>query len=204
MRLMMVLAGLLIVLISAEAGAQAGYCDCYGGFDAQGAYWPLLDFEGRPLQDGDWVYAAWTGPDGEIDPPDARGYPTDDDVLLPISNEAVEYNGFFLTVASWAPGTVDYEGNPRHPTEGDLIYCRIFDGPADSLNSGYYYADSQTHEVIWKLGDVLYCLFPGDPGFGRTDTPLPLEPAAADTAAPGTTVPDTTKQESPEAESCPD
>jgi|GEM_PF-2134635 len=183
MKPVMVLVGLLILLASAEAGAQAGYCDCYGGLDADGQYWPLLDSEGRPLEDGDWVYAAWTGPDGEIDPPDAWGYPTDDDILLPISQAGMEYSSFFVTVASWAPGTVDYEGNPRHPTEGDLIYCRIFDGPPDSLSSENYYADSQTHSIVWKLGDVLYCSFPGDPGQGHTDMPLPEETARPDTAA---------------------
>jgi len=183
MKTVIALAGLLILVASAQAGAQAGYCDCYGGLDDDGLYWPLLDSEGRPLEEGDWVYAAWTGPDGEIDPPDSRGYPTDDDILLPISQTGIEYSSFFVAVASWAPGTVDYEGNPRHPTEGDLIYCRIFDGSPDSLNSENYYADSQTHSVVWKLGDVFYCRFPGDPGHGHTDTPLPQEPARPDTAA---------------------
>lgn len=183
MKSAMAMISLLLILSAAEAGAQAGYCDCYGGIDADGQYWALLDVEGRPLEDGDWVYAAWTGPDGEIDPPGADGLPAGDDVLLPVGKEEVEYATFFLSVATWAPGTIDYEGNPRHPVTGDLIYCRLFDGPPDSLGPGNYYADSQTHEVVWKLGDVLYCLFPGDPGHGHTDTPLPEAVARPDTVA---------------------
>jgi len=175
--------GLSLVLFVAEAGAQAGYCDCFGGIDAEGQFWSLLDHEGRPLEDGDWIYAAWTGPNGEIDPPGADGYPAGDDVLLPVGKGEVEHATFFISVASWASGTIDYEGNPRHPTTGDLIYCRLFDGPPDSLGPGNYYADSQTHEIVWKLGDVLYCQFPGDPGQGHTDTPLPLKPAQPDTTA---------------------
>ena len=183
MRRVMVMMTLLLILSATKAAAQAGYCDCYGGLDADGQYWLLLDAQARPLEDGDWVYAAWTGPDGQIDAPDADGYPTDDDVLLPIANGKVEYSSFFITVASWAPGAIDYQGNLRHPTDGDLIYCRIFDAPPDSLGPGDHYADSQTHPIVWRLGDVLYCSFPGDPGGGHTDTPLPERPAEPDTAA---------------------
>jgi hypothetical protein len=192
MKRVLILASLLILCWSVAAAAQAGYCDCYGGMDADGNYWRLLDFNGAPLQDGDWVYAAWTGLDGEIDPPDAYGFPTDDDLLLPISKGEIEYSTFFITVASWPAGAVDYEGNLRHPADGDLIYCRIFDAPQDSTGAGNYYADSQTHQIAWKLGGEHFCLFPGDPGGGHTDTRLPEELAE----------PDVTEEPSSESEPC--
>jgi hypothetical protein len=202
MKGLLVVAMLLALFWSVDAIAQAGYCDCYGGLDADGNYWQLLDFNGTPLQDGDWVYAAWTGPDGEIDPPDASGFPTDDDLLLPISKGEIEYGTFFTTVASWQTGTVDYEGNPRHPVDGDRIYCRIFDAPQDSIGSGNYYADSQIHQIVWKLGDELYCLFPDDPGGGHTDTPLPEGPVKSDVSEEEPQKPDVSEEASSESEPC--
>jgi hypothetical protein len=173
----------LCVFAANEVGAQAGFCDCYGGIAADGSYWQLFDHEGNPLEDGDWVYAAWTGPDGEIDPPSPDGYPTDDDLLLRTATMEIEYSTFFITVTSWSKDDVDDEGNPKHAAEGELIYCRIFDGPQDSIGTGNYYADSQVHEVAWKLGDVLFCHFPGDPGQGHTDTPVPKLPVKSDSTA---------------------
>jgi hypothetical protein len=152
---------------------EAGYCDCYGGVQADSQYWKLIDHEGKPLEDGDWVYAAWTGPDGQIDPPDAQGNPTDDDVRLPVASERVEYSTFFLVVTTWREGSRDTSGHFRHPMDDELIYCRIFDGPEGSISPGDYYADSQLHRVTWKMGDVFFCLFPGDPGGGRTHMPVP-------------------------------
>jgi hypothetical protein len=182
MRYLPIVVILLVAFCGTDAGAQAGYCDCYGGLDVSNQYWQLLDSEGIPLEDGDWVYAAWTGPDGEIAPPGPDGYPTEDDELLPISNGRIEYSTFFITVASWPKGAIDDKGDLRHPTDGDLIYCRIFDGPQDSIGTDHHYADSQTHEIFWKLGDVLYCLFPGDPGHGHTDKLVPDAPAEPDSA----------------------
>jgi hypothetical protein len=182
MKRLFLITSLLILTAAVNAGAQAGSCDCYGGLDTSGVYWQLLDYHGVPLENGDWAYAAWTGPDGQIDPPGADGYPGDDDMLLPISADEIEYSTFFMVVATWPEGAVDYDGVPRHPAAGDLIYCRIFDAPWDSVGPGTYYGDSQTHRVVWKLGDEFYCLFPGDPGHGQTDTPVPPEPAAADSS----------------------
>ncbi len=178
----------LIVLISLalviDAGAQtAGYVDCYGGSDADGQFWFLLDHEGQPLEDGDWVYAAWAGPDGTIDPPDDRGYPTGDDVKLPVASERIEYHSFLLVVATWERGYRDEEGQERQPMDGELIYCRIFDDPRESIGPRTHYSDSQLHAVEWKMGDVFFCRFPGDPGGGRAATPLPSG-SASGTAPP--------------------
>jgi len=139
-------------------------CFCYGGMDSS-SYWALLDHSGTPLQDGDYVYAAWTGPDGQIDPPATAkgiGAPTDDDSLL---IEGVIENGRFLvTATTWDLGR-------GHPEQGELIYCRIFDGPKGSLSPSNHYGDSQTFQVSYFF-DEFVCLFPGDPGSGHTDTPI--------------------------------
>ena len=164
---------LMMVFLTAEADSQtAGYVDCYGGSNADGEYWLLLDRSGQPLEDGDWAYAAWTGPDGKIDPPDARGYPTGDDVKLPVSAERIEYSSFLLVVATWEKDYRDEAGQERHPWDGETIYCRIFDDPRESVGPETHYSDSQLHELEWKMGDVFFCNFPGDPGEGRTGTPL--------------------------------
>jgi hypothetical protein len=153
---------------------------------ADGEYWQLLDHEGRPLEDGDWAYAAWTGHDGQIDPPDAQGYPTGDDVKLPLSTERIEYASFLLVVATWERGCQDAQGRELHPVDGELIYCRIFDGPPGSIGPGSYYADSQLHAVTWKMGDIFHCRFPGDPGAGRTETPVPVGDVSTAPDVPGT------------------
>ena len=57
---------LLLLLTAGVAPATPRPCDCHGGADETEAYWFLLDFVGAPLEDGDWVYTAWIGPDGEI------------------------------------------------------------------------------------------------------------------------------------------
>jgi len=136
-------------------------CFCYGGMDALDNFWYLLDYYGSPLQDGDYVYVAWTGPDGEIDLPAATGdigAPTDDDSLL--TEWYIECGTFFITPSVWSSGA-------GHPEPGDLIYCRIFDAPKDSLTEANYYGDSQTYtcQYVWSH---FYCLFPGDPGGGHT------------------------------------
>jgi hypothetical protein len=125
----------------------------------------LLDISGIPLQDGDWVYAAWTGPDGQIDQPNISGGVTNDDVLL--INAVLEYSNFFFTVTTWAPE----DGN--HPMTGELIYCRMFDGRKEEIGPANFYADSQTYEVTNIFGEEFFCLFPGDPGAGHTNTPVP-------------------------------
>jgi hypothetical protein len=78
----------------------------------------------------------------------------------------VAYGGFFFSVTTWSVG------DGKHPLAGDLIYCRIFDGPQGDIGPSNYYADSQFHEVVNTIGEVFYCEFPGDPGNGYTDTPV--------------------------------
>ncbi len=155
----------LPLLAAGAALAEPWPCDCAGGVDETGTYWFLLDFFGTPLPDGDWVYTAWTGPDGEIDPPDGFGMVTGDDSLL-ISG-TMEYSAFFLSVTTWSVT------DGKHPMAGDLIYCRIFDGPPSEIGSSNYYADSQLYAVVNDLGELFYCQFPGDPGNGHTATPVP-------------------------------
>jgi hypothetical protein len=168
----------LCLLAAGDVSAQiAGWCDCYGGFDETGSYWYLLDYQGAALEDSDWVYAAWTGPDEVIDPPDATGNTTGDDMMLLQTGDFITYGTFFNTVTLWPPGS----GN--HPTTGDLIYCRLFDAPRRFIGPGNYYSDSQTHQCVYRTppeGDEFFALFPGDPGGGHTDTPVPGE-----TSVPG-------------------
>ena len=159
---------LVLIFLSASlnvAAAAPWPCDCHGGVDDTGAYWFLTDFYGSPLEDGDWVYAAWVGPDGQIDPPDGSGGVTGDDSLLTFS--LVQFSVFFFSVTTWA------EEDGKHPVAGDLIYVRLFDGPQSVIGPSHYYADSQMYQVMNEFGENFFCLFPGDPGNGYTDTPVP-------------------------------
>jgi len=155
---------LLLLMIAAAVSADPRPCDCHGGVDETGVYWFLLDFLGTPLEDGDWVYAAWAGPDGEIDPPDKTGGVTGDDSLLIAS--LVEYSSFFFTVTTWS------ELDGKHPMAGDFIYTRMFDGPQAGIGPSHYYADSQPYQVMNDMFENFFCQFPGDPGNGYTDTPV--------------------------------
>jgi hypothetical protein len=128
--------------------------------------WFLLDYFGVPLQDDDYMYVAWTGPDGQIDPPAMAGdigAPTGDDSLL--AEGDIKCGMFFSVIPIWGVG----EG---HPQVGDSIYCRIFDGPRDSLTNANFYADSQPYECGSTMDEDFICTFPGDPGGGHTDTAL--------------------------------
>jgi hypothetical protein len=147
-----------------STGLNPQACFCYGGMDST-SYWTLLDHSGAPLEDGDYVYAAWTGPDSLIDPPATAGEigaPTDDDSLL--IEGVIEDGRFLVTATTW-----DLGGG--HPEQGELIYCRIFDGPKNSLALSNYYGDSQTFQVSYFF-DEFVCLFPGDPDSGHTDTQI--------------------------------
>jgi|GEM_PF-376323 len=144
-------------------------CYCIGGVDEDGFYWDLLDYQGNPLEEGDYVYAAWAGPDGQIDPPAASkgigGITGDDSLLVEGFIEDWGFRGFGLTLDVW-------DSESRHPAIGDLIYCRIFDAPQGDLSLGHYYGDSQLYQCQRIDGEEFYCLFTGDPGNGHTDTPL--------------------------------
>ncbi len=143
-------------------------CYCIGGTDFS-VYWDLLDYYGYTLEVGDYVYAAWTGADDQINPPSTSegiGEVTGDDVLLVEGLiEDWGFRGFGLALNVWSPG----EG---HPVAGERIYCRIFDGPKDELTHSNYYGDSQLYQCLYIDQEEFHCLFPGDPGNGHTDTPL--------------------------------
>jgi len=159
---------LMLTILATSAHAQMpGLCDCYGGMDEEGEWWYLLDYFGNPLEDGNWVYATWVGPDGEIDPVNVHGYPTGDDLLIRYqTGDYLEYATFWIAVTTFSPG----DPAERRPQEGDRIYCRMFDGPKENIRPDNYYGDSQTYEVrYWPMEEFL-CLFPGDPGGGHTDT----------------------------------
>jgi hypothetical protein len=177
MKRFLLLALIVSVFAASDAAAQPGFCDCYGGMDPDlsPSWWYLLDYFGYPLEDGDWVYGAWIGSDGEIDPPDENGYPTGDDTFLVHNVDYIEYCSFFICVTTWWEGALDSLGNQRRPMADDIIYCRIFDGPKGSIGPGNYYGDSQTYQVIYVPGggEEFFCAFPGDPGGGHTDTPVP-------------------------------
>jgi hypothetical protein len=184
MRYLLLTIALSLLIAGSASGQHPGFCDCYGGFLADGTWWYLQDHSGADLQDGDWVYAAWAGEDGEIDPPDKLGYPTGDDFLVFQNDNNIEYGGFFITVTTWPPG------DTNRPLTGDMVYCRIFDGPPGSIGPGNYYGDSQLFEIQYIAppeGQDFFCLFPGDPGGGHTDTPVPTgtaAPTGSDNAMP--------------------
>lgn len=163
---------MLCVLVPTNGRARPAPCDCYGGIDLDltPTYWFLLDHLGNPLENGDWAYAVWTGPDKEIDPPDLHGYPTGDDMMLRQSGNYIEYGMFAITATTWGPE------DGEHPWPGDLIYCRIFDGPEGSIGHGSYYADSQLHEVRNVFTETFFCVFPGDPYHGHTEFSVPVKP----------------------------
>jgi len=164
-----------IFFLFSNALATPFALECFGGVAEDGTYWYLLDYLGYPLEDGDWVYTAWVGPDGLIDPPGLDGWPMYDDEVLWWAGEPggeIEYGEFFMVLTTWDIGDEDSLGYQRHPIAGDVVYSRIFDGPRGSIGSGNYYGDSQTYTCLHQLCELFFCLFPGDPGFGHTDTPV--------------------------------
>ena len=168
MKKLFLLAIVLGAFMATSASAIPTSCNCYGGQDAGGGWWYLDDYNHNPLLNGDYVYAAWAGPDGLIDPPSTTGKAigdvTGDDEWL--KDAAISWGGFTLTVTVYDAG--------QHPTTGDLIYCRIFDGP-QPLTTANYYGDSDLYACTHMQGEKFFCVFPGDPDEGYTDTPLPVE-----------------------------
>jgi hypothetical protein len=155
--------------MATNAGAQTG-CWCYGGEDGV-TYWYLYDYDGYELEEGDYVYIAWVGPDGAIDPPATSkgvGDVTDDDVI--VKEGAIhDLAGFNIQITVWPPAS-------GFPEAGQVIYARIFDGPKASLTTANYYADATNlHTLSGAAGDEYFAAFPGDPYYGYTDTPLPVE-----------------------------
>jgi len=173
MRKLVLLTVLLGLCVTVNAAASPWPCDCSGGYNpyTTPTFWYLLDYLGNPLEDGDCVCSYWVGPDGTVDGIDVFNAPEglDDDVKLICSY--VEYGGFYFSTTTFQA----LSGN--HPEAGELIYCVIYDAPCDSLGPGkdQYYGISDTHEVVNFLGEIAFFSFPGDPGYGYTDTPLPVE-----------------------------
>ncbi len=171
MRRLVLLTVILGLCLTANAGASPWPTDCSGGYSpyASPTFWYLLDYSGSPLEDGDCVCAYWVGPDGLVDGIDTSNPPEaleDDEKLL---CDQILFGGFYVSV------TTDQLGSGNHPEFGELIYCVIFDAPCESLGPSNYYGLSDTYAVQNYLGDLFACSFPGDPGGGHTDTPLPVE-----------------------------
>jgi len=171
MRKLVLLTVFMGLFVATSAIASPWPCDCIGGYNpyTTPTFWYLLDYFGSPLDDGDCVCSYWVGPDGTIDGVDTSNAPEalDDDVKLICST--VEYGGFYFSTTTYQAGS------DNHPEAGELIYCVIYDGPCASLDAANYYGLSDTHEVANYLGELAYFSFPGDPGGGYTDTPLPVE-----------------------------
>jgi hypothetical protein len=172
---------LLAVVLGAfatSAFAAPWPCDIIGGYNpyTTPTFWYLLDYNGLPLEDGDCVCAYWKGPNLVLDGPDPAQppYPLPDDVMLACSE--IAYGGFFFSVTTWGIG----EG---HPTACEEIYVVIYDGPCVMLGPSNYYGISQQHHVENYLGEIMYALFPGDPGFGHTDIHVPVELTSFDAIA---------------------
>jgi hypothetical protein len=109
------------------------------------------------------------GPDGEIDQPNVQGFPTGDDLLIQFqTGNYLDYGLFYINVTTFPPN----DPGDRRPQCGDLIYCRMFDGPKGYIGPDNYYGNSQLYEVKYWPQEIFCCLFPGDPGGGHTDTPI--------------------------------
>ena len=159
-KLIVVITTMLFCSLAFQPNAQSQPLPlyCYGGYDSTGGYWNLLDHLGYPLADSDWVYVAWAGWDGEIDPPDYTGDVSGDDVIL--QEDRVVYSSFLVTATTW------------ESWEGLLIYCRLFDDPKEDIVLTTCYSNSQLYEIQHIWGEEFYCVFPGDPGGGHTDTQI--------------------------------
>jgi hypothetical protein len=170
MKRLVLLTVLFGLLMTVNAAAAPWPCDCVGGYNpyTTPTFWYLLDYNGYPLENGDCVCAYWVGADGLIDGVDVYNAPnprTDDELL---NCGIIEYGGFFFSVTTWGVGE-------NHPEVGEEIYLIIYDDECDSLTTDNYFGVSNTYAVQNYLGEVAYFLFPGDPGYGYTDQPLPVE-----------------------------
>jgi hypothetical protein len=167
---------LLGALIATNAHAIPRPCDCFGGLDPDMSptYWSLTDQNGYTLEDGDWVYVAWKGPDGIINLPKRWephcGDVTGDDVI--IGEGTVSYGYFTITVTTYAPE------DGQHPWTGEEIYCRLFNEPKYPACATGYYGDSDQHTVQNIVGETFFAKFPGHfPPYYGASTPwlLPVE-----------------------------
>jgi hypothetical protein len=175
--------GWAIVLSLILLGAQAALGDSgkgpslmwvYGGED-ESTYWYLYDYDGYVLEEGDVVYIAWAGENGDIDPPiQALGSPynglvTGDDLIVRMGG-IHDLGGFNVQVTTWQVGDNDSLGNQRHPTPGEKVYARVFD--AGDLASVLYFGDSNLYDVTGLYGETFYAQLPNDPDGPTTDTEI--------------------------------
>jgi hypothetical protein len=178
MRKLLVLTILLGAFVATNAFGTPAPMDILGGYNpyTTPTFWYLLDYNGIPLEEGDCVCAYWKGPDGLADGPDPANPPeaAGDDVKLVCGG--IQYGGFFITVTTWGVG----EG---HPEPCEEVYVCIFDAPCEQLSTDNFYGMSQQLHVDNFIGETEYALFPGDPGGGHTDTPLPVELMSFDAIA---------------------
>jgi len=179
MKRILLLAVVLGAFMATSAIAAPWPTDCSGGYNpyTTPTFWYLLDFFGNPLEEGDCVCAYWVGPNGIIDGPDPADPPEalDDDMKLECSS--ILFGGFYFSV------TTDQVGTGNHPELGEFIYVVIYDAPCDAIGPSNYYGISDTYEVQNFLGDIFYCVFPGDPGGGHTDIHVPVELTSFDAIA---------------------
>jgi hypothetical protein len=162
MKKIILLTVLLGALMAGNAYGTYGYA--YGGMDAVGGFWYLLDYNGVPLVDGDLSQCIWVGPNGVVDPPElAKG------TAIPGGDDILNCEG----PISWANLFLTFDVQPAQI--GDVLYCRIFDEAQGLITTENYYGDSEPYTTVGLNGESYYCLFPGDPGAGHTDTPLPVE-----------------------------
>jgi hypothetical protein len=160
------------LLLAANAGASPWPCDCVGGFNpyTTPTFWYLLDYYGSVLEDNDCVCTYWVGPDSVADGVDPNNPPEalNDDVK--VICDVILFGGFYYAVTTW--GATD----DNHPKLGEEIYVIMYDAPCDSLTpENFYGMSTNTYAVQNYLGETAYFLFPGDPGYGYTDTQLPVE-----------------------------
>lgn len=173
MRKILLLAVLLGAFAATNAYAIPQPLDCFGGIDINltPTYWYLQDENGYTLENGDWCYVAWKGPDGIKDPPNKIepncGDVTGDDVI--IGEGTIYYGSFTITVATYAVE------DGQHPAYCEEVYCRIFNEPKYPACETGWYGDSDQHHVENVLGEVFFAKFTGDPFYGYTDIPLPVE-----------------------------
>ncbi|MBK8432678.1 MAG: choice-of-anchor D domain-containing protein [Chloroflexi bacterium] len=95
------------------------------------------------LAQGDLVQLIWTGPNGQIDPPNYDGTPSGDDVLLDINTIENSLPGPYanrglITIINYAYETTD-------PQALGIVYMRAWDHPtAGGFNGATYYGESGT------------------------------------------------------------
>jgi len=170
--------------VATQVYATPSPMDIYGGFDPGVGIWTLRGPDGvTPLNVGDCVCIYWKGPNGVRDGLDFVNAPepADDDVLLECigigPNDGATGPAFFKL------GLGTFQSGGGHPAACEEIYVCIFDDPCADLDPSNYFAYSDQYHVLNQSGETFFAKFPGDPGGGYTDTPLPVELMSFDAIA---------------------